>query len=314
MRIYHHLALATSIALAGCQAVTYTTEVSEDFEGKYKINLQSQDLLLTYEDLDKRTGVSLQSVPTQSDANRFAVVPTDNWFETTRLQITKRPGTDVVSSITVSTESNAVKTMETLGAIALTLIPVLFTNDGSGSTPAQFPIAFDTEVLLADAGRNEAPGIKGTAGGYDIVMDVGAVPKDAITVAQLKEKIFNKRTDVFFYSACRTAKVLVTPPAAKAGVAVAVPGPLVFTTLISDPNYVQLIKLPEAGVYTAQPTCGADITSTPSGTDSTLTILNKFIAQVKALSDAYKTEKGTAATKKAAVLDKTAPAVAEAGS
>ncbi|MGY2274056.1 MULTISPECIES: hypothetical protein [Pseudomonas] len=283
--------LALLGALTGCGAISYHTIERPDPEGLTKFELQSSALRLDTAQTDPAAAVGgkqkaataiatgdivLTSVPTASSSHRYAIEATDHWWwKTTHLGVTKRPDTDLIQQLTVDTEDNRVKLIESAGAIGVTVVGMLFTEGGiKNSIPdAQ---ALESE-LAATKGRadNKIP-LSFAGGTIKGFLAVEKVPNDAIETQTFIDNYFSKGSDVLIYSACR-----------KGTVELMVAGELkTWSVVVADPSYVQTIKIPEKGKLSSHAGCGVDSSSDPSSVASGAEVVNKLVAQTKAIIDA----------------------------
>jgi hypothetical protein len=284
-------------ALAGCGAISYHTIDRPDLDGLTKFELQSSALRLDIAKADPAapgggkqkalTAIAsgdlvLTSVPTASSSHRYAIEATDHWWwKTTHLGVTKRPDTDLIQQLTVDTEDNRVKLIESAGAIGVAAVGVLFTDGGiKGSIPdAQ---ALESELAATEGKANDSIALSFAGGNIKGDLAVEAVSKDAVKTKTFVDNYFSKRSDVLIYSACRKGTVTLTVAGERK----------TWSVVVADPSYVQTIKIPEKGKLSSHAGCGMDSSSDPSSVASGAEVVNKLVAQTKAIIDARK-EKGT---------------------
>lgn len=280
-------------ALTGCGAISYHTIEKSDLEGLTKFELQSSALRLDIAKADPAAAgggkqkaatalasgdLVLTSVPTASSSHRYAIEATDHWWwKTTHLGVTKRPDTDLIQQLTVDTEDNRVKLIESAGAIGVAAVGMLFTE---GSIKDSIPDAQALESkLAATAGqaKDDIP-LSFADGAIQGVLAVEAVPTDAVKTQTFVDNYFSKKSDVLIYSACRKGTVTLTVAGE----------PKTWSVVVADPSYVQTIKIPEKGKLSSHAGCGMDSSSDPSSVASGAEVVNKLVAQTKAIIDARK--------------------------
>ena len=72
-------------------------------------------------------------------------------------------------------------------------------------------------------------------------------------------------------------------------------GNVILETVVSDPNYVRIVKLPPAGRISSHPACGADVlVGDDVATDPVWAAIAELGAQTKAIKDARNTSEGAA--------------------
>ncbi|MEB3438117.1 hypothetical protein U8291_13940 [Pseudomonas sp. A2] len=309
-----HTATAFSLAiLAGCSAQpkafyetspTHGTKTDKDksyegdWEGLPKFTLAKSHLVIDFKDKDKERpvlpqmiSVPAEALPDPEDAaqdirTRFMLRQDDAFGVDTHLSVTKIDNTDLLSSIGTEVEDKRVKYVEALGSLATGVIGAMALMEGS-----ELPISIDSYKILKNSKIARNGGIahaivKSPDGNRMIHLQAkfGPIKDDAIDNLVFANKAREHAQETIFHSACRSVTVVFYD------------GPLAgqqFGATVADPRYVETVRFPEKGSVVFHTACGANTTSSPSGTSSTLDLVNAVIAQSKTVREAWETSKST---------------------
>ena len=311
-----HTATAFSLAiLAGCSAqpkAFYETPpihgaqiekdkpYEGDWEGLPKFTLAKSQLVVDFKDKDKERPVLPQMISVPAEAlpepapegtavdiqTRFMLRQDDAFGVDTHLSVTKIDNTDLLSSIGTEVEDKRVKYVEALGSLATGVIGTMALMEGS-----ELPISIDSYKILknSEVARNDGTvyAIVTSPDGTQTIhlqAKFGPIKDDAIDNLVFANKAHEHAQETIFHSACRSVTVLFDD------------GPLAgqqFSATVADPRYVETVKLPKKGSVVFHTACGANTASSPSGTSSTLDVVNAVIAQSKTVREAWKTSKST---------------------
>ncbi|CAI8918624.1 putative Lipoprotein [Pseudomonas sp. IT-P100] len=308
-------ALAAAV-LAGCAGqpkalyIPYPQEPAKDakdYEGLTKFTLAKSILYIDHPDAAKpATLVSTPAESTQEDTRssyRYAIKPHDGMMKKTHLTFTKFDGTDLLKTLGITFEDDTAKTAEAIGGTIVAIGGVVWALPGGTpmATAVTYPMALDTGPLLKDRplveGREDGSGFsvpgklsklgadgKPLDGGIGFTITFGKIPDDAIPISEYVQHLGKAEQETFFFSACRTARInFTTGPQELAD--------MQYSVRVADPNFIQTLKLPVDGSFSMHTTCGADVTGKPSSSPNTWEAVNKIMAQVKAVKDAWKTAK-----------------------
>jgi hypothetical protein len=297
-RSFRLLALSAAVGLAGCGAspkVSYQQVNGPDDKGLIKFRLQRSTILVDYkkdkDGKDVTTEIALTSVPADRAGDPvYAMTPEDNLFMTTHLKVVHRANTDLLESLGTEIEDKRVQFIQQVGAFVTGLLGV------AGASAGKLPSTIDVTKLIEDAGEKKGQAIilkdqllpDQTTIKYDI--DISAAPADAIARDTFIASNGGKMIGVLFYAACRDAKVKFTTNPAQ---------DKVFNLRISDPNFVQTIKLPAKGKIDLHTGCGVNVTSEKSDVATDMKLVNELISQVKSIRDAAEKKDAATGTKDA---------------
>lgn len=231
--------------------------------------------------------MTFRSIPAEDPGRKVAVNPVKNWRARTMLSLTKFENTDLVSSAGVEVTNEVINSINEVGAIVVKAAPLLALLGAAEETvkPCLDPKGKVVTVLPAfkdPNGKAESLIIQGNASKPEkdcITVEVGAVPPDAILFESLT---VNERTDVLYYAACRQVSISVI----HRGEVLKAAG------RISDPRFVQAVRLPAKGTLTMHSQCGVSIKSEKASNETTASaILEALAAQAKAIKDVVEAAK-----------------------
>jgi hypothetical protein len=124
------------------------------------------------------------------------------------------------------------------------------------------------------------------------------VPTDAILRAKYMKAVKDRWTDTFPVPACRSAKIHFSRWDAGGGTDVRgrkiswpAANSVEFETVVSDPDYVRVVKLPPKGGIAFHTSCGADIVLGDIATDPIWVEIAELGTQIKAFKTAGQEEK-----------------------
>lgn len=263
-----------------------------DWEGLTKFTLAKSQLVIDYKDKDKSQAHML-SLPAEAESSdgintRFMLRPASAWGVNTHLKVTKIENTELLASVGTETEDKRIKLLESAGALAVNIISFGITDKGTDTT--SLPISIDSYALMrsGDVERDAKDNIAATASFNDtdnntvhFTASFSAIPDDAIDNQVFTNKAGSLAQETIFYSACRTVSIHFES------------GPLEgqqFSATIADPRYVQTLKFPEKGAINFHSICGANTTSSASGSSNQLDVLSALITQYKTVQKAWATQ------------------------
>lgn len=226
--------------------------------------------------------IVVNSIPRESQ-RKLGIRAHDSIVAATTISIVKFDNTDLVKSIGVETTDDTLKAITEVGGVVVKLIPFLA---GAPPTPGAAPATLEPCFAPGESLRYELvtdPDSKDSKvysvpGKNCIEVEIGAVPPDALKWSEIP---FEQNTSMFLYSACRTATITVAggPKGKKSAKVVK----------ISDPNFVQMVRLPFKGVISMHPQCGVSVVTEKMVSDTTPSaVVNALLVQAKAIDDARK--------------------------
>lgn len=314
MRAIHTATVLSLAILAGCSAqpkAFYETPPAQgtklgkdesyqgDWEGLPKFTLAKSQLVVDFKDKEKQSLPQMISVPAEAQPEkapagkpdeelqtRFILRQDDAFGVDTHLNVTKIDNTDLLSSIGTEVEDKRVKYMEALGSLATTVIGALALAESS-----ELPISIDSYQILKDGKiarkRDGAYAIvtsPDAARKIHLYAEFGPINDDAIDNLVFANKASEHSQETILHSACRSVTVTFIDGELRGQQ---------FSATVADPRYVETVKFPEKGSVEFHTACGANTTSSPSGTSSTLDVLNAVIAQSKTVREAWVTKTTT---------------------
>lgn len=317
------LIISAVVLLTGCETrfpSVHYDQVKADsppnLDGNVKFNLYKTILKLDKSKDDDV--VVLQAIPGESESRLFQITPDDPWLVKTSFQWTKRDNTNLLQSVGTDVVDNRVKTMQAIGGALVSVISLasvaplnLPMNGGFGVEPGEkvvpppkkipaappttvnLPLAIDTEPFLKGYGPVKGvaiedfaqKGISNKQGDkVKFKIEFGPVASDAIPVDIYLDKASIKSQHAIFTSACREAKLkFIDGNSQLSG--------LEFTSVVADPNYVQVTGFPNKGTIKFHSACGADVLSEKADVSTGSELVNESMAQAKSLSEAWATMK-----------------------
>ncbi len=212
--------------------------------------------------------VSIVSKPIEYKGFRMGIQPVDTWRSTTTINITKMDNLDLFSSADIQITDNTVKVITEAGGalVAISKLAAGLANASQCTTP----ISYDLDYSGAPNPMSEVLSDPNNC----VKVTLGPVPPDAIPAPKLPKDT----TRNFYYSACRDATVEVNF-GKKIGTAKAI-------VKVSDPRYLQFVRMPLKGSISAHGSCGISVKSENAVTDSDAAIVNALATETKALLDA----------------------------
>ncbi|RON57789.1 hypothetical protein BK665_02725 [Pseudomonas frederiksbergensis] len=274
--------LLASLVLSGCSTppkILYTDyknntgKLYPDYEGLVKYNLAASILLIKEQDNE----IKIASIPVESD-KLLVLHPADTWGVTTHLKVAKIPNTNLLKQVDIEVEDKRKAIIEQIGSAGAALVGALGIASATG---VSLPLAIDTQVFLQPP-KPEALTVTGSvenpSNAFDMKIDpvpIGSIPYDDF----IKKASVDKQS-VLAYSACRHATVTITVAGSK----------MKFSTIVADPNFVQLAALPTKGSVTMHSECGVDTSDVPGSASTSTELISTFINQAKAVRDARPTK------------------------
>jgi hypothetical protein len=250
-----------SIAVAGCAvhpSASYTkitkdnatTPVTDSYY------LQTSTIKISAPAKDA-TAPQVDSVPTEYTAFKVGITSESSWLGMvdTNVNIAKTDNTALVKSVGVQVNDNRVATIEAIGGVAASALPLLV-EAVPPLTGADLPAQFRMDALLKDDGSQPIP--LSPIPGRNVSLTIGPLPPDAVSI----DRMPTGSTHQYFYAACREAVVDLFY-AAKAGDR---PTKSQVVVKIADPRYFQLVSFPVKGSINMHSQCGVSVsTDTSSG-------------------------------------------------
>ena len=293
--------LLGALTLGGCgthfPSVQYekvTAKTPPDLEGLVKFNLPKTILKL---DRDKDKKWVLEAIPGESEGNLFQIHQDDPWLIKTSFKWVKRENTNLLQSVGTEVEDNRIKTIQAVGGALASIASVFLTqtidldDEGSPVPPAKakvaLPLAIDTEPFLTAYTKGDLPdtadnGSSDAAGKVGFTLSFGPLPPATISLKDYLSATQGKSQHAIFIPACRSAKIRFTDTASELY-------GLEFVTTVADPNYVQVIGLPNKGTVNFHSVCGANVLAEKADISTGSELVNASLAQAKSLSETWTT-------------------------
>ena len=216
----------------------------------------------------KKTTVTGTYDRTEHPGYRIALLRDPRIGIRTNVTIKRFENTDIPSVVTVKVEDGRAELIKKTGEFAIQALKLIgVAAAGDDIREIEFPIQINLTQAIGTDGD--------PAKGYQI--QFGDVPPDAIARNQLD----GTRADSFFYyAACRTAIVSFKYRGKEYS----------FSYKVSDPAFLQRVRMPLDGKITMHSQCGASVEGTLAGDDmgSALAIASALTTQAQAIKDAVK--------------------------
>jgi hypothetical protein len=223
---------------------------------------------------------SVVATPVEYQAFKVAVIPSNNIFKTTKLNITKADNSDRYAVGGTETTDNIKSLISSIGGVVAKGIAAAAPSAGTTYSCAldikkQYTIDI-TPYLTEDAVINQKilliPEDSKT---QCITINVDPRPIDS---RPMEDYPWGKKTSSYYYSACRNATIKITQPDKQE---------VTKSIRIADPNFFQSVQYPFKGSITMHSQCGVSVkTDQMANPLGGLDILDELLKQVKAISDA----------------------------
>jgi hypothetical protein len=202
---------------------------------------------------------------------RIALVASDPIGVRTQISIKRYDNTDIPEVITVGVEDNRVALINQVGGFIGSVVGAAI--GFSGSTDVALPLRINLSQALGATANGDAHTVQNTVLNYQIVFE--EVSPDATPTASIP---LGQPGPWFFYAACRTAHVDFFRNGQ----------PQRFTFRVSDPNFLQRVRLPYKGTITMHSQCGASVAGQMQGDGaaSAIAIAAALVAQAQAIRNA----------------------------
>jgi len=310
----HYLVLMLVLFGVGCTSpqVKYgqVSSGGEELAGKYKFRLSRSLIMVGNEINDKKMKqLVARAVPTdmvvpKGNQDLYTIEEQANWISETRLKVELVNNSFLVSSIGVEVKDNLTENLEKIGAVAGKVIGAA----AGFAAPSEPGVVDLTQTVIdiedyqdrvkGDASKQWQPLPLNSQWVYKIEMAEGN-PAGAIeTKTFFTDRVNNKFVDVFPYSACRDVTLFIYEgKGAPDDWSKVVP----FQLKISDPKFVQTIRLPSKGKITSHSSCGVNVVNeseTNSSAKKVFEVVETLIKQAEGIKKALdKKNEGTGAGK-----------------
>jgi hypothetical protein len=223
----------------------------------------------------KPRGYGVSSEPAESTDYKLALQHDDDFWVTTKVNITKFDNTDLISEIGTEVTDNRIKFIEAAAGLAKTAISDFVAAGPKGIEEKDLPLEIDLNSLLRG---HDNPGAFTLATTSGVSIDIGSIPPDAIPFSKLPPEF---SSHALIYSACRSDEVRATINEEKRTISIDE------TVKIADPNYVQSVHLPSSGKVKMHSECGVSVTTDreESAGLANLAVLQSFIDNAKSVND-----------------------------
>lgn len=257
--------------LAGCAApsvkyVNVKADMTEEVSDIFALNTARVTVAVTAPKTegDKKEGDQKQSgAPTVSfdvsavadTDKRIGVIPTNNVWSSTKVNIAKVDNTERISNIGIDTTDNGKTLVATVGGLIVqgfTLIALTNNNTQQEEKPCLFSPgqAAVTFNLSGSAAKEASKETKQRIGNACIEVKYLSTPTDAVPVGSLP---VGTKSEYYYYSACREVDVKVTPTIGKS---------ITKRLRIPDSNWLQKVAFPYKGSIAMHSVCGVSVTTT----------------------------------------------------
>lgn len=279
---------SSCLMVSGCAVapkVQYTKiNQGSDVNGKMFDTFSFQESIIQVEgkkgvkdDILDPSTLIITSIPTEHDDFRLGIAHADSWGTKTNLTLSKVENTGLVKKANSDFTDDRTGTITKVGGV---LVKAAAFDAGSGMQMKNLPISINPLVIMID--KSITTGAKeGVIARDGVTIDFGALPKDALPIAQLPVKA---PTGLFLYAACRGALVKVQ---------LADQTTFNKALKISDPRYFQFASFPLKGTITTHSECGVSVASEKDAlVKSGFDIAEALVTQATAFKSAIDARKG----------------------
>jgi hypothetical protein len=232
--------------------------------------------------------LSVASIPVAADRRIYRVEGKQGNFEWTRTFIGVQyvPNTRILQTLGVQVKDDRKQVFTALGRLAAALAgggAATLSAVPPAANKQLLPITVDSIIHLKSANRGETSAIPFDCPGGTVCGEVtyGALPDDALSRSDFIAAVNNAWTDLFPVPACRSAKISMQQWNPKSGYDAAAPR-IILVSVVSDPAYVRVVRLPPTGTINFHSACGADVVLGDITVDPIWAAIAELGAQVQA--------------------------------
>lgn len=239
--------------------------------------LQESVVRFELKKIDQREKVTIKPGRRDHQRVRIALIDAGNWGVNTDVSIVKFDNTDIPKEVVVKVEDHRKELIEKAGAVIVAgLKSGLFPFSALGDIA--IPVTVNISALLSTPNR-DAQLFQLTGEGLSVQID--KAPADAIAVDDLSSA---EPGPYFYYGACRTATLIFRYQ----GLAYEE------TVKITDPNFLQRVRMPFDGKIEMHTQCGASVTGKLTSDESArnLDLINALLIQGKSIKEALDAASG----------------------
>jgi hypothetical protein len=234
--------------------------------------------------------LAVKSIPALVDGEPLRTITAkDDLFSRTQLAVTYLPNTYVITKLGVAVTDQSKAIITAVGSIAVAAVGAGILGFDEGAPPKLehrlvLPLIIDsTKLKLAAPGAEESVMCKFEDQGSTEVacgkVKYGPVSVDAISKTTYFLAVSDTWTTTIAVPACRRVSITMN----KGG---GLSREQILETVINDPNFVRVVRLPSKGSVSFHTSCGYDIATDDAKNESVWTVLDAIGTQVKAYDDA----------------------------
>jgi hypothetical protein len=200
------------------------------------------------------TGYAANSNPVEFLDFKVGVVPVNNLFSSTKLNISKPENSDRFASGGTITTDNLTALISKVGGVLTKTLALNASSSTGGPKPScaaylknnlSIPIS-----SLLQSNSNQSIDYRFVSSDITtecIRIDIGPLPPDAL---EMEYYPWGIRTSNYFYSACRNAEITIKFPDGQSTVK---------SVRVADPRYFQSVQYPYDGSVTMHSECGVSV-------------------------------------------------------
>jgi hypothetical protein len=307
--------LIVSIGLAGCAAdpsVRYVEATSPAVAVQASSHLIDSFYLQKNDvHVELRDGGGTPAKPAPSEmivtntriediAHKFLLLRDDAAWTRTTISLAKVENSDLIESAGVEVEDRRMELIQTIGAAAKTLLPILV-----GASPGRpdiedeliagcdsFPMRACDLPQAAALDVGSAAARRGPKRGLQAFW--GPVSPSAIPIADFLAHLDARHVHGLYYASCRSLELRYAGESATVeqgsddGAKLRIDGQIHYDWKgkVSDPRWVEFVRFPRKGNIRMHSQCGASITSEADPTQSNAALLNAVLSQAVAVKGA----------------------------
>jgi hypothetical protein len=268
------------VVLAACEAlpnVGYKFVTAPEPRNKEITSYALQETVVSIT-ADKDDKLAVTFGRTEHQRGRVLMFDKTSWGVDADIGIVKFDNTDIPSEIIVKVTDSRKELAEKAGAALVKVIGLKVSGQTAAASPSEPPFSppindLNLSQLLSPAkDPDRSKGVVITSEGISISFD--AVPADAIASADLSKQ---EPGPFFYYAACRNATLRYEYKGKR----------YASTVKVSDPKYLQRVRLPYDGKVTMHSHCGASVTGKLKGANGTeIALIQALIEQADAVKKA----------------------------
>lgn len=224
---------------------------------------------------------------TEHDGVRIALGGDRRLGVRTHVTIEKFDNTDIPKKVSVKVDDQRAELIKKTGEFAIQAIKFAgfaSTSDTLEPPAITLPLRINLSRLIGKSDPGQSMNAAANPAEHSVpgnvsspLVEFSAVPPDAVPIAYLDTA---KSDSFFYYAACRSARVRFLVGTKEYS----------FTYKVSDPHFLQRVRMPLEGSITMHTQCGSSVTGKPTSDDASTTVAlaSALATQAQAIKDTLK--------------------------